>query len=301
MKPLSRSRTSLSRFALTGLLLSGLQLGHITLASADTEPNNTFATRELIPSGTTVVNGAMGTGFVDFSVADFVFNNTLRPGSIVSNTVNGLTPGGLFALYTDNTPSGVDTMLRTLDENGVELGFNDDGSPLGDPLGSGLAGEVNADGSVRYEITGFPDFDFDGSHSETGNFDTYLKLIQGDVDFYTLTGLLPNSPFSAEITGGDTDTILGLFDSTGALIDFDDDSGAGLFSLLTGTVGSDGTLNLAVSAYADFGFTGSHFADGGNYVLSLRVQNVPEPGSVALALTGGVALIGLARKRRAGR
>lgn len=301
MKPLARRRSALSRLALTSLLLSGLHLGSLTLAVADTEPNNTFATRELISSGTTTVSGMMGTGFIDFTVADFVFNNTLTPGFVVSNTVNGLTAGNLFALYTDNTASGVDTMLHTLDEGGIETGFNDDGSLLGTPLASSVGGTVNADGSVRYQVTGFPDFNFDGSHNESGDFDTYLKLVNGDVDFYTLIGLEPNSPFTAEITGGNTDTVLGLFDSTGTLLATDDDSGVGLYSLLSGNVGSDGTLNLAVSAFADFNFLGQHFADGGDYALSLTVQgaqNVPEPGSVAFALTAGAAFLGLARKRR---
>ena len=289
-------RHAISRIALTGLLLSCLQSGSRTLAAADTEPNNTFANRELLPSGTTVINGTQGTDHIDFSVADFVFHNTLTPGSIVSNTVNGLTAGDVFALYTDNSLSGVDTMLRTLDENGDEIGFNDDGSPLGDDLGSGISGMVNDDGSVRYEVTGYPDSNFDGSHLESGDFDTYLKLVKGDVDFYTLTGLGPNSQFTAEIIGGNTDTVLGLFDSMGTLLSFDDDGGVFPYSRLTGRVGSDGMLNLAVTSYADYDFTGNHSVFDSRYVL--RVQNVPEPGSVAFALTAGMALLGLARKRR---
>ncbi len=54
----------------------------------------------------------------------------------------------------------------------------------------------------------------------------------GDVDYFAFEGLIPGLNYVAEVVGGPVDTILGLFDETGALIDVDDDSGSGVLSTL---------------------------------------------------------------------
>jgi hypothetical protein len=299
MKRFRRKLHTLSRPSLTLTLLSSLLVGSALFALADTEPNNTFATREILANGTTSLSGTLAGDPIDFSVADIILRDTITAGAVTSGIVNGQTPGRFMAIYLDNeVGNGVpDTLLRTLDENGVERGFNDDGSPLGDGFASGFVDNVNADGTIRYEITGWPDFDFDGSHDDEGDVDTYIKFIESDVDYYSLGGLAPGSAFTAEIVGGPIDSMLGQFDDAGNLVAVDDDSGAGVLSLLTGNVSSNGVLYLAVSAFADFGFNGSHL-DRGDYDLRLTVQAVPEPGSIALGIAGCFALAGLARRRR---
>ena len=49
-------------------------------------------------------------------------------------------------------------------------------------------------------------------------------ITPGDVDFFSFSDLAAGDLFFAEITSGDFDTVLGLFDDVGTLID-DDDGG----------------------------------------------------------------------------
>jgi hypothetical protein len=94
------------------------------------------------------------------------------------------------------------------------------------------------------------------------------SLSPGDTDFFTFSGLDAGSPFSAEITSGSFDSILGFLDDSGNILATDDDSGEGLLSLLSGTVPASGRLNLGVTGYADFGLTGAH-SQSGSYTLSV--------------------------------
>ena len=111
--------------------------------------------------------------------------------------------------------------------------------------------------------------------------DNFVDFEPGDVDFYRFTGLEPGLPFVAEITDGDFDTVLGLFDDlTGDLLDEDDDAGDGLLSLIEGVVPASGEVVLAVTGYADFGFFGQH-TEFGDYTLT--VTTIPEPGAAAMA------------------
>src|SRR5262249_19007318 len=65
------------------------------------------------------------------------------------------------------------------------------------------------------------------------------NVANSDPDFFTFTGLVPGAQFSVEtidLFGNNIDTYLGWFDSTGALINTDDDGGAKLLSKLAGIV-----------------------------------------------------------------
>ena len=81
----------------------------------------------------------------------------------------------------------------------------------------------------------------------------------GDVDFFTFTGLNPGESFTAETSSsGSIDTLLGLFDDAGTLVDQDDDSGLGFWSRLQGTVPASGNLTFAVTGHEDGNFDGGH-------------------------------------------
>ena len=104
-----------------------------------------------------------------------------------------------------------------------------------------------------------------------GSFDAEINNFFGDssdVDFWAFDNLTSGDTFTAEITSGDFDSLLGQYDSTGNLVDSDDESGIGNLSKLTGVVPQEGILYFAVSAYPDFNFEGTHGAFG-SYTLDL--------------------------------
>ena len=95
----------------------------------------------------------------------------------------------------------------------------------------------------------------------------------GGVDFFSIPGQIPGTPYFAWTDNGDStpDTILGTFGENGnvsTLIESSDDAGPGapLSSALVGFVTGDGEINLGVTGYPDFGFTGAH-AQSGDYDL----------------------------------
>ncbi len=78
----------------------------------------------------------------------------------------------------------------------------------------------------------------------------------------------------------------GILDDNGDLITYDNDSGEGLLSRITGTVPSSGSVIICVTGYDDFGFMGSH-SQSGTYTLEV----IPEPCSLVLLTLGGLMLI----------
>lgn len=269
------------------------------MATPEIEDNDIFAERQLLDYGTTTVEGRLGLYSVDDY--DFSVTGTLAPGSFDSYLLTaadlpGFVAGTPFVTWTDNSASGVDTYIRTVDENGNVLDTDDDG---GVGLSSRIEGTANADGSVRVDVTGYGDPGFNGGHGQNGQYD--LRVRQNlpevdDIDFFTFSNLVIGSSYSAEITSvtGNLDTVLGVFDSAGNLVSFNDDGGTGLLSLLSGVV-TDGTLTFAVTGYGDQGsFTGTHRK--GDYVLALTATygaapaTVPAPATLALSLLGlGIA------------
>lgn len=93
--------------------------------------------------------------------------------------------------------------------------------------------------------------------------DANLRDDGTDRDFFEIQSLTPGTLFRAETTDSDLDTVLAMFDGNGEFIRGDDDSGEGLLCSLTGIVGEDGVLNLAVSGFPDFDFNGT--ADGSDF------------------------------------
>jgi hypothetical protein len=207
---------------------------------------------------------------------------------------------------------------------------------------------VPDDGKIRLALSGFPDFPFIGDHFEPGTYqldvlqnggppaamfadsepnDTFgtrqmiatsgEARITGTItvpptpnlpDFFFFTGLVPGTLFRAEITTGDFDTVLGFFDDVGGIIATDDDSGAGLLSLLDGAtncapcvVPPGGIVRLAVSGFADFGFVGDD-PDVGSYTLTLTgtaALAAPEPSPLLLVGAGLAGLATALRRKKA--
>ncbi|MEH2327251.1 MAG: calcium-binding protein [Nostoc sp.] len=95
-----------------------------------------------------------------------------------------------------------------------------------------------------------------------------------DFDFFTFS--LAN-PATATITAATTDdTVIGLFNNAGTLLQSDDDSGTDFGSLITGSLGA-GTYSISVSKYAFFP------QDGGTFSGSSDSNPAPYTLKVSLA------------------
>ena len=107
-------------------------------------------------------------------------------------------------------------------------------------------------------------------NSSDARFYTEIDPTGGDVDYFRVRARA-GTTLIAEVTGGQLDSVLGLFDSTGALLTTDDDGGAGLLSRIAFPVPADGDYVIAVSAFPDLDFSGDG-GSGGRYVLDLAAM-----------------------------
>lgn len=140
----------------------------------------------------------------------------------------------------------------------------------------------------------------------TGSVSILGSVKPGDVDYFQiplLTGdfvavnlvTVPGSPNTAGA--------LGIFEPSGSLTAYD------LYtpSVLTGVVNSNGNWRVAVSGYPDVGstfigddgipFNGTHTQDI-NYLLTISLVPVPEPGGLLALGTGVAGLLGYSVRRR---
>lgn len=286
-------RTLAGRTIASALLL--LVTSGAAFAAAEIELNDTFDNRTVFDPGVVTADGSLDI-LIDPNDADFVFSATLNSGETNTHSIAGQTPGSSFFGAIDNT-SGVDTLLGTFDESGTLLQTDDDSSPFGGGLADALNGIVNDDGSIRFGVTGCCDDTFTGNHDEAGDYELYVffdTFFAADVDFLSFTGLTPGELVRARITAANFDPVLGLFSELGAQLAVDDDSAGNLLSQLTITVPVDGTINLAVSGFADFEFIGAH-GQFGDY--SVVIESVPLPAAWLLLAPAFALLVRLGRRQ----
>ena len=103
---------------------------------------------------------------------------------------------------------------------------------------------------------------------------TEISPAAADIDFFSFEGEA-GQYIIAEVTRGQIDSVLGLFNSSGVLIAANDDSN-GLLSRIEGTLPADDTYTLAVTFCCDFDFDGVDAGQGGpfdegRYVLDVQV------------------------------
>lgn len=97
---------------------------------------------------------------------------------------------------------------------------------------------------------------------------TEIEPAGADVDFYMFTAEADTTLF-LEVVSGNLDSLIGIYDANGVLLDVDDDGGTGLLSRLTYNVSETGTYYLGVTTFPDFAFTGAGNS-GGRYILDLQ-------------------------------
>ena len=131
-----------------------------------------------------------------------------------------------------------------------------------------------------------------------------LPVLDSSVDYYKFsTASALNLTFSVATPTGylaGNDPMVGLFSSTGSLIDMNDDIDDNNYdSLLTRSV-SAGTYYVAVTGYNEpMDFSGNGDKNW-SYVLTISAAPVPEPESYAMLLAGLGIIGAVARRRKAG-
>ncbi len=114
---------------------------------------------------------------------DVYLDNTLGgvPGDIDFFTFTGLTPGASFTAETFQTSAfQIDTILGWFDASGTLTASDDDGGSGGLSL---LQGTVPIEGKLTFAVTGYPDNDFLGNHSEDSDYELRLTVgVPGDFD-----------------------------------------------------------------------------------------------------------------------
>jgi hypothetical protein len=154
------------------------------LAVPEVEPNDSFAGRQVLTPGDTALEGALEDVFATF---DETRAGVLTEGVVDSWTFMGAPPSAPFTAWIDNLTTAAferDTVLGAFDTQNTLVGSNDDASPLGNGVASALVGSVNADGSIRLKVTGWPDYDFDGlddldpqfPHPQTGAYTLFVRI-----------------------------------------------------------------------------------------------------------------------------
>lgn len=222
--------------------------------------------------------------------------------SIASFTINGLTSGAAYRAQTSAAAGGgsYDTRLRVRNSGGTTLGENDDFTGVF----SRVTGTVPGDGTLQVQGTWWQNSGWNPATTITaGSFNMALYAVTVttpgvSTQWYRFTGL--GGTIQADVlnlsAGGDT--VMAIFNSSGTMLGFDDDSGDGLASSLGVAAPNDGVVYVAVSDYNGAsgqntnGYYDNRVTNTDVATFDLRV--VPTPGSLALLGLGGL----LAGRRR---
>ncbi|MEQ9459482.1 MAG: hypothetical protein RIG82_00835 [Phycisphaeraceae bacterium] len=315
----------------TRLLLSAtLTLGITSLAHAEFESefNDDFFNAQNVSENTIFGFLGDGGGFFDpvmFGADDFYEIGTLSGFNVDTWAYAGFTPFRDFVVIIDNDPYGFngegyasppasiasdtdgiagtgfgyggfgpDTTLGIYD--GILIDTDDNSSPLGDGSASAIVGQVNGDGSIFLQVSGYPDglpgdpTPFDGffedqfgflfDHDQFGDYYMYVVFDQtnpfdaldefipaetiGDTDFYRWDRFDPGTLLRAG-TLADFDPMLIALDESESLITFEDDF-YNLNPIVQFNVPASGEFTLGVTGYPDFSFVGDH-PETGSYDL----------------------------------
>jgi hypothetical protein len=262
----------------TSSLVAATMLVALATAAAAAEPNETIDAATVIPAGTLSATDTLTPG--DFANPDTLLGARNFLGAIGAMDDNSSPLGDGFASALGGVPTNsgsVEFVVTGVDDLGFSGSHNVSGAYQayvdvyqGDTLVDQWTEIRRLEPGLVDEFS-VSDFNWIGA-----TYDVYLDNViaaGGDVDFYTFTGLTPGASFTAETfngAGSDVDTVLGVFEPDGGLVDVNDDIGQGnLLSRLTGVVPAWGTLSFAVTGYGDDQtFLGYH-AENGTYRLQL--------------------------------
>ena len=226
------------------------------------EPNNTFADRTILGPGVHMVM------------------DTLDPTS---------------ALFPD-TVLGSRGLL-----GGIEQ-VNDDGSELGEGSASALSQvSVNSNGVISFAVSGYPDLNFVGNHSEEGDFKVFVDVYDlfGDLieSFSDSRTLLPGAVEEFNYSG-DASWLNGTYDVNidNSIAAVDNPADVDFFTFTELPVGAVFAVEVTQDPYVgldtvlgwfdDNGQLIANDDDGGTDLLSRIVGSVPDSGEVTIAVSG---------------
>lgn len=255
----------------------------------------------------------------------FVANRSVLAGGTSVSGFSGVSPGQRLTMGVFQ--SNASTYMRLIDPASATVAADDVG---GYQTQSAIRHTALLSGSYDIQVTGFPDpffsgspfgFDYtlvvsDGATGIEGLGNDTLAgataldygtagaamdgaLSAGDVDFYAFS--VPGAAFvTAQIDDfgdGNLDTLVGLFDSSGTLLAYNDDGGrsSGYNSVLEFAINTPGTYYWGVTGFPDIGFRGEHTMAGAYRLVASGGFEVPTPGTAAAL---GLAALASARRRR---
>jgi hypothetical protein len=251
-----------------------------------TEPNENFGSATVLSPGVMTVTDALTSNAPAFPDTLLGIRNGFDTVYFTDDDSSPLGDGRASATYGEPTNSGSisfsitgfgdDTFDGFHSEQGQYKVYVDVYDFFDDPIDSFSEMRTLAPGIVH-------DFSFDNFEWIGGTYDVYIDnalALTSDVDFFTFTGLTPGTQFmarTADPAASGVNTLLGWFDSSGGLLESDDNGAGGLLSQIDGIVPAGGMLTFAVSGVGDNGFAGSHTEDG-SYELRLQIQTPSVPG-----------------------
>jgi hypothetical protein len=261
----------------------------VLIASAQpapaTEPNETFAARTILPGGTLSIMDELTPGLLEAPDTLLGIKGTFGNIVLVDDDGSELGDGRASGVAEVPTNSGsIDYCVTGFGDDGftgdhTEVGgyeaFIDVYDFFGDLIESFTVTGTLAPGAV--DDYSFNDFEWVGGSYDVNIDNTNGNVSGGDVDFFTFTALPPGAAFTAETLQPATsniDTVLGWYDASGMLVEFNDDRLDGsVTSILEGVVPASGALTFAVTGYPDEEFLGEHTEDD---IYELRLT-LPSP------------------------
>ncbi|MGF1523624.1 MAG: hypothetical protein ACFBSF_15010 [Leptolyngbyaceae cyanobacterium] len=251
--------------------------------NVDTAPNDQFSDRVTIEPGVTRLFGQLDA----LDASEFIYETTatLTPGEVSTITVTDLPPSEPIQVFLEMSSDRTTAVLGLFDSDDdlVMLGYGS--YPYGVPYPA-ITSAVPANGTLNLKVSGGGDDNFDGTieyydyytycedpdgcepfavtaHGQSGEYTVSVLVgheqTQGDVDYFTLSGLTPGHVFTiSETARSEYGLRIGWMASDGTLIgksSYVEFSGR---EQLGGIVPASGEVHLVVSAYEDYDFQGTH-------------------------------------------
>lgn len=169
-------------------------LSQLASTETESEPNNSFATRQCLPFGISTIYGQLSSQDLDFF------------------TFSGLDAGSLFTAKINSDT--FDPVLGLLDNSGDILVISDDSADNSViPI---LTGIVPATGSLNLAVSGFKDNTLTGDHFQSGSYTLSLKsftLPESSVNPTIINGSFETVDFTGWTTIGSTSIETSAFGS----------------------------------------------------------------------------------------